>query len=103
MAEDEELSNIDPNVDSFHKPPLVFPDEIPKTRGFKMASLNVVSLTRHIDEIRIWSQQQNLDLLAINETRLDPFITSEQINLPGYVVLRKDRNRYGGGHMYIPT
>jgi hypothetical protein len=26
---------------------------IPKTRGFKMAMLNVVSLTKHLDEISI--------------------------------------------------
>ena len=63
-----------------------------------MASLNVVSLTSHIDEIRIWSSQQNLDLLAINETRrLYSSISNDQIKLPGYVILRNDRNRHGGG------
>ena len=36
-----------------------------------MASLNIASLVSHIDELRIWIEDQNLDLLAINETRLD--------------------------------
>lgn len=36
-------------------------NSISKSRGFKMASLNITSLP---------AQDQNLDLLAINETRL---------------------------------
>ena len=45
-------------VRKYHKTPksnqpLVFPDAIPKTHGLKMASLNVVRLTLHIDEIKI--------------------------------------------------
>ena len=45
------------------------PDFIfPKGRGFKMASLNITSLLKHIDELRIVLDGQPIDILAINET-----------------------------------
>ena len=62
-----------------------------------MASLNITSLPAHIDELRIWIEGQNLDLLAINESRLDPSIPTSLMNIKGYELLRSDRNRSGGG------
>ena len=62
-----------------------------------MASLNIVSLPKHIDELRIFISDQTLDILAINETSLDSSINNQEINLPGYDIIRKDRNRNGGG------
>ena len=42
------------------------PDFIfPKGRGFKMASLNITSLLKHIDELRIVLDGQPIDILAI--------------------------------------
>lgn len=41
-----------------------------------------------------------IDILAINETKLDPSVSNNEINIPGFEVVRKDRNRngrYGGG------
>ena len=40
---------------------------IPVVRGFKIASLNLVSLCKHVDQIRIYMV---VDILAINETRI---------------------------------
>ena len=40
---------------------------------------------------------KSVDILAINETRLDCTISNGEINIPGYVIERKDRNRSGGG------
>ena len=62
-----------------------------------MASLNIVSLPKHIDELRIFISDQTLDILAINETSLDSSINNQEINLPGYDIIRKDINRNGGG------
>lgn len=39
-------------------------------RRFKMASLNVISLLKHLDELRILLNYNWIALLAINETRL---------------------------------
>ena len=43
-----------------------------------------------------------MDVLAINETRLDPTISDRLVSIEGYDMLRADRNRNGGGVcMYI--
>ena len=42
-----------------------------------------------------------LDVLAINESKLD-HVSNDEIHIPGYNIVRKDRNRHGGGViMYI--
>ena len=47
------------------------PDSIiTKGRGFKMASFNITSLLKHLDELRVLLNYNCIDLLAINETRL---------------------------------
>ena len=55
-------------------------NSVPKVRGFKMASLNIASLPSHIDELEVWMEDQNLDIIAINETRLDSTIETSLMN-----------------------
>ena len=62
-----------------------------------MAHLNIASLPKHIDELRLQLTKKPLDILSINETRLDDTINDSLVHLNGYDVLRKDRNRMGGG------
>ena len=65
-----------------------------------MASLNITSLLKHIDEVRIILDKQNIDVLAINETRLDDNISDLEVNVRGYDIIRRDRplnGRSGGG------
>ena len=38
-----------------------------------------------------------IDILAVNETRLDNTITSGEVAVSGYILERNDRNREGGG------
>ena len=38
-----------------------------------------------------------LEILAINESKLDDSFIYGEISIPGYTIGRKDRNRYGGG------
>ena len=40
-----------------------------KTKGLKIANLNVNSLMKHLDEIRIILSNKALDILAINESK----------------------------------
>ena len=69
-----------------------------------MASLNITSLTLHIDELRAMMADQYLDILALNETRLDSSICDNQVHIDGYSIIRRDRNRVGGGvSIYIRT
>ena len=70
-------------------------------RGLVMACLNINSLVSHIDDLHILiSQFKDIDILAINETKLDSNIKDSEVHLPGYEVVRKDRDingRNGGG------
>ena len=57
-----------------------------------MACLNINSLVSHIDDLRIFtSQSKGIDILAINETKLDSIIKDNEVHLPGYDVIRKHR------------
>ena len=62
-----------------------------------MAFLYIVTLLSKIDEIRHSMCGKNIDLIALNETRLDQSIPDGLIHLDGYEVVRKDRSRNGGG------
>ena len=65
-------------------------------RGFKMASLNITSFTKHIDKLRILLANHPLDVISINETRLDKGILNSEIYIPRYEIVPRDRNRNGG-------
>ena len=70
---------------------------IAKSKGLKIASLNVNSLLKHIDEIRVLLEKYTFDILAINESKIDNSIPDNEIHVIGYDLIRNDRNRYGGG------
>jgi hypothetical protein len=76
----------------------------PTKRGFKLTSLFIASLIKHIDELRILLVNYPVDILPINETKLDNSINDCEIHIPGYEILRRDRDRHGGGVcFYIRT
>ena len=88
-----QTENVDPILGAKEK--LLF---IPKARGFKIANLNITSLIKHIDELRIiYMHNQELDVLGINETRLDSDVPIDLISIDGYTWIAKNRNRSGGG------
>ena len=73
---------------------------LPKMSGFKLASLNVTSLVKHIEELRILLANNMFDVLAINETRLDSTVSDDEVHIHGYEIVRRDREsngRFGGG------
>ena len=67
-----------------------------KIEGLQDGYLNISSLIKHIDELRIFMQDENFDILSINETKLDNNIRNEEVEIKGYDRIRKDRNRNGG-------
>ena len=69
---------------------------LPK-KGLHIAHVNVNSLANKVDEVLNVVQRNNLHVLVITETHLDQTITNGQIELRGYNIIRKDRNRRGGG------
>ena len=62
-----------------------------------MAFLNIVSVPKHVDELRISEPFPHFDLLALNETRLDSAISNDIVKIRGYDIVRNDRSRKGGG------
>jgi hypothetical protein len=68
-----------------------------RLKGFKIGNLNIASLIKHIDELRIFMHDQKFDILSINETRLDDTIDNNEVEIKGYDLTRRDRNRNGGG------
>ena len=66
-------------------------------RGLKIASLNINSLLRHVDELRLMLSNSEIDVFAINESKIDNSVKGSEISIPGYNMIRRDRNRFGGG------
>ena len=66
------------------------------TRG-QIACINVNSICKHIDEIRYVLIDSPLEVLAINESKLDDTISDTEVYIPGYIIICKDRSLSGGG------
>ena len=66
-------------------------------KGLKFCHLNIASLLKNIDEVRLFMKENNVDVLALNETRLDDSVNESEISVPMYNIVRKDRDRMGGG------
>ena len=66
-------------------------------KGVNFISLNVRSLLSKLSEIKRMLQLSSASVLALNETWLDASISDDEIGIEGYTVVRKDRNRHGGG------
>ena len=60
-----------------------------------MSLLNINSLLLHIDELKLFLSTAKIDILAINETKLDSHIKNHEIQLPGFKLVRRDRNLSG--------
>ena len=68
----------------------------------KIHSINVFHIMTHFDELKLFIQTNKPDTIGISETKLDKTINDYDICVPGYRVIRKDRNCYDGGVlMYV--
>ena len=71
--------------------------DLKKLKGFRVGHLNITSLTKHMDQLRIYLHDETFDILSINESRLYSNIDDCFVKIKGYNIVRKDRNRDGGG------
>ena len=72
----------------------------PFGRGFVISALNINSLLAHFDDLKFFVLNSKIDVLAINETKIDSSVNDNEIHLPGFEVVRKDcsvNGRSGGG------
>ena len=62
-----------------------------------MASLNINGLRNHIDEIELLLNELKIDILALNETKLNESINCQITDIAGFKQIRLDWSRQGGG------
>ena len=84
------IDNTDQTMDtcktSFNGEP-----EIRMLRGFKIAHLNINRIVNKLDHVKELVQKYSFDILTLSETWLTPNIMDNEISIPGYVLVRKDR------------
>ena len=67
------------------------------TKGLRIYHLNIHSLRNKLDELRLFCNEHKPHVLSLNETWLDENITDEELHLPDYNIIRRDRDCFGGG------
>ena len=65
--------------------------------GIKMCHININSLSTKIDHLRFMLKNHPFHVISVSETHCDDTITDQELSLDGFTILRKDRNRNGGG------
>ena len=53
--------------------------------------MNINSLLAHIEELRVLLADLSIDVLAINETKLDSTVNDNEVYIPGYEIIRRVR------------
>ena len=78
-------------------------DTLNKVKGFKILHLNVRSLPKKMDQIRLMLLKSNLEVITLSETWLNNSVSSISLSLDDYKLFRQDRNhvlvnkKKGGG------
>ena len=54
-------------------------------------------MIKNIDEFRMYALNHQHEIICVNETWLDNTVNNHEVELNGYDLVRKDRNRHGGG------
>lgn len=77
-----------------------------KTKGLVITHLNIRSLMGKLDEVKLMvlTNTKTIDVLTLSETWLNASISDAEINLCGYISVRKNRfgdKRGGGTLIYI--
>lgn len=66
--------------------------------GITIAHLNIRGLLNKLDELKYHVHKLNIDILHVSETLLTSNTDSKLVNIPGYNMIRRDREgRRGGG------
>ena len=73
----------------------------PKSPGLHCYLLNARSIVNKLSNLQALLSTFNIDIIAITETHLSQDILDSEVCPQGYTVFRKDRNRAGGGVMFI--
>ena len=66
----------------------------------KAAVVNIFHMMTHFDELKLFIETNKPDFIDISGTKLDKTINDCDICVPGYRVIRNDRN-YNGGRVLV--
>ncbi len=66
-------------------------------RDLKIAHLNIWSLRRKVDQLRILLNDNPFDIVGLSETYLTAKTDDSELHVDGYTLYRKDRGSRGGG------
>ena len=94
---DDFLSKIANNTadQSTSERPLDF--ECLHSKGLNFIHLNTRSLLPKLYDLRILAANTNVAVIGITEFWLDASVTDSEIDIADYTIIRRDRNRKGGG------
>ena len=63
--------------------------------------VNIITLLPKFDKIKHLLIDLKVDIISLNETRLDKRINDACLNIDGYSLYRNYRDRHGGVALYI--
>ena len=100
LFENLDENNVGEIFDHIENPldPDVFEDlnyKIFQKRGLHFVHVNVNSLLLKIEEVKI------IAVIGISEAKLYESVLNDEIKVPGYNILRSDRNRHDGVLCYV--
>ena len=75
-------------------------DDVLKTftkKGIHIINLNARSICPKMSELKLIASNTRAKIITVCETWLDDSVTDNEINIPDFSVIRKDRNKNGGG------
>ena len=80
-------------------------DILKNVRGLTVASWNICSVVRKLDDLKLLLEKSSIDILCLNETFLNDSILNLELQINGYNFIRLDRNpnsgKQGGGGLLI--
>ena len=55
-------------------------------KGLRIASYNIVSLRKHKNELETVLNERNIDVIGLNETRLESKVPNSVVNIENYQI-----------------
>ncbi|CAB4003657.1 Hypothetical predicted protein [Paramuricea clavata] len=84
-SETVEVYDCPPDISPQISDNMLNPAEVLKTlKCFRVGHLNITSLVKHVDELRVYMRYEPFDILSINERRLDADIARDTVGIQGY-------------------
>jgi exonuclease III len=70
-------------------------------RGLKIAHLNINRIYHKLDQLKLMLKNKPFDIFAVSETWTNSNYDDAELQIPGYSIIRRDRNGRAGGGVAI--